>query len=425
MNRYMCILLCAVVVMGVLIGCSSNPLANPSRVGGIKDSGEPDIQDTNLVYDSEKISMDMIEGTTEFAFDIFRQLNREDMDGNIFISPLSISTVLSMTYQGAGGETQESMAGVLGYSDIDINILNESYKNLLRLLMDQEKGVRLNIGNSIWIREGKPIEGDFLAVNKDIFKARIETLDFSNDRSAEKINKWVSHATDGKIEKIIEPPIAPETIMYLINAVYFKGDWTDKFDKNKTFESKFYAGDGSPRDTMMMTREGLIQYGQGEDYTAVRLPYGNETMAMYCVLPKGESPINDFVEGLNSEKWRAIRESTAEMDGVMLNLPRFKMEYGIKSLKESLTALGMGNAFTYDANLSGIGQELFISDVLHRAVVEVNEEGSEAAAVTAVDLKEEAAAQPHEFIADRPFFFAIIDDKTGLILFMGKVYDLS
>ena len=141
---------------------------------------------------------------------------------------------------------------------------------------------------------------------------------------------------------------------------------------------------------------------------------------MYCVLPKGELPINDFIEGLDGEKWEAIRESIAERNDVKLNLPRFKMEYGIKSLKESLTSLGMGNTFTTGADFSGIRGDLCISDVLHKAIIEVNEEGSEAAAVTAVDMVGTAVVEPIEFIADRPFFFAIVDDITGTILFMGK-----
>src|SRR5690554_5897256 len=232
--RHICILLCITMVLGMVAGCSTKPSANPDLDNSAKDKAKPDSKSADLLHDTGKINKDVVRGNMDFAFNIFRQFNREDRENNIFISPLSISTVLAMTYQGAQGATRESMARALGYSGIDISVLNESYKNLLRHLMKLDEKIQLNIENSVWIRDGKPVEEDFLTVNKDIFRAQVETLDFSNDQAIEVINEWVSHATNGKINKILEPPIAPDTIMYLINAIYFNGDWSEKFDKDRT-----------------------------------------------------------------------------------------------------------------------------------------------------------------------------------------------
>jgi serpin B len=208
--------------------------------------------------------------------------------------------------------------------------------------------------------------------------------------------------------------------MYLINAIYFKGDWAQQFDRKNTFESKFQAGNGSTDKIMMMNRKGKVQYGQGDNYQVVRLPYGNGKVAMYCVLPTKDMAIDEFITTLDADRWQAIKESIAERDEVVLQLPRFKLEYGIKNLNQSLTTLGMGEAFTENADFSGIRNDVCISKVLHKAIIEVNEEGSEAAAATAVEMTVTGMPEPLAFIADRPFLFLIVDEETGTILFMGK-----
>lgn len=380
---------------------------------------------TNDDFDMDRIGMETVAGNSRFAFDIFRQLNREDGEHNVFISPFSISTALTMTYQGAGSATKEAMAHALGYTGIDDEKLNESYKNLIRYLRQLDKKVELNIGNFLWVREGEDIKEDFLAVNREVFDAPVTPLDFSQKKAADEINHWISDATKKKIEKMIEPPIPGNVVMYLINAIYFKGEWTQPFDPKQTFPAPFQAGDGSSREVMTMSKNGKVEYGQGENYKAVRLPYGGEKAAMYCILPREDVSIHDFIRGLDEEQWQRIRESISEQDGVQLRLPRFKLEYGIKNLNDSLTALGMEEAFTTEADFSGIRDGLYISRVLHKAVIEVNEEGSEAAAATVVVMTESAALEPLTFIADRPFVFIIADDETGTILFIGKVWDMK
>ena len=377
-------------------------------------------------YDIEEINNKVIAGNTQFAFDIFKQLNKEDEDKSVFISPLSISTALSMTYQGAGGNTKDEMSETLNYKDIDLQVINDTYKNHLRYLNQVDNKVKLKINNSIWMKEDKDINEDFLSVNKEIFNAYVEALDFSNDEAAEKINNWIDDATNGKISKMIDSPIPPQVIMYLINAIYFKGEWVEEFDEKNTFDGEFYAGDGSSQNAMMMNKKDEVEYGQGTDFKAVRLPYGNGKTAMYCVLPQNGTNINDFIENMDLQKWNEIKDSIQEHDDVILQIPRFKLEYGVKNLNDSLIALGMNDAFDFNADFSGITAGIQISRVLHKAVIEVNEQGTEAAGVTVVEMTESAQIKdPLEFIADRPFLFMIEENETETILFMGKLYNIK
>lgn len=407
MKNFLVVLLIIAVAVGLTACSSETP------------DGEPKQE-----YSIENINQDLVQANTGFAFDILKKLNAEDEENNVFISPLSISTALSMTYNGSQATTREAMAKVLGYESLELEALNESYQNLIAYLNNIDSKVELNIGNSIWIREGEEIREDFLLTNRKHFDAEAEMLDFSKDGAAERINGWISEATKGKVPKMIDPPISPQVVMYLINAIYFKGQWAEQFDPKQTTEEKFTAGTGEQQDVSMMNRKGSVEYADGSNYKAVRLPYGSGKTSMYCILPNEGTGINNFINNLDREQWKQIRDTVAETDDVILKLPRFKIEYGIKSLNDSLIALGMGEAFNAGADFSGIREGLFISRVLHKAVIEVNEEGSEAAGVTVVEMQESAALEPITFIANRPFVFVIADDETGTILFMGKLYDI-
>ncbi len=224
---------------------------------------------------------------------------------------------------------------------------------------------------------------------------------------------------------MLEPPIAPDVIMYLINAIYFKGDWSEEFDPKDTREETFTTYEGKEQTVSMMSRTGKIDYAEGDDYKAVRLPYGKGKVSMYCVLPDEDMTIDDFIDNMTIGTWDEIRNKMSEVEELELKIPKFKIEYGIKKLNDSLIALGMGEAFTDRADFSGIMDNVSISRVLHKAVIEVNEEGSEAAAATVVEIRETAAMEPIRFIADRPFLFFISDDESGTILFMGKLLEIS
>ncbi|SET64748.1 serpin B [Natronincola peptidivorans] len=408
MRKIICSMIIASLLVVSLVGCS----ISSNRSNG------------NYAYDGDKIDARFLEGNQRFTFDIFKELNREDQNQSIFISPFSISTALSMTYQGAGGATKEGMAEALNYIGIEMETLNDSYRKLLAYLENIDDQVQLNISNSIWAREGGGFNEDFLDVNKDVFDAYVTELDFSRADAADIINTWIEDATEGKIDKMLQPPIPGNVVMYLINAIYFKGEWTEKFDENRSFEGSFHTEEGQIRDITMMSRNETTEYGEGDGFKVVRLPYGNGKTAMYSILPDENTSINDFIEAMDADKWREIRESISEEEDVVLRIPRFKIEYGIKTLTDSLIQLGMGEAFNEKADFSNIRPGIFIEDVLHKAVIDVNEEGSEAAAATVVIMAESAVMDPTTFIADRPFLFIIADDASDTILFIGKLFDI-
>jgi serine protease inhibitor len=376
-------------------------------------------------YDVTKINHGVVEGNSQFAFDLFKKLNDEDKGNSIFISPLSISTALTMTYNGAETSTKDAMEKALGFKGIDRDIINESYSNLLNYLQNVDKKIELNIANSIWIRHGQEIKENFLSNNESNFNAEVDTLDFSKNSAISTINKWIDNATKGKINRMLEPPIDPNVIMYLINAIYFKGEWSKQFDPERTYDGTFKTFEGSEQTVKMMSLKDRVLYTEGDDYKAVKLPYGNGKISMYIMLPDEDVSINEFIEDMTVEKWNDIRNNVMETDDVLLQIPRFELEYGIKNLNDSLKALGMEEAFSENADFSGIREGIYISRVLHKAVIEVNEEGSEAAAVTVVEMTESAAMEPITFIADRPFMFIITDDTTGSVLFMGKLLNVE
>ncbi len=217
---------------------------------------------------------------------------------------------------------------------------------------------------------------------------------------------------------MIDPPIAEDVMMYLINAIYFKGEWTEQFEEKNTSEQDFYSIDGKTDKVLMMRRTGKIDYVSTDDYKAVSLPYGNKKTSMILILPNKD--INEFINGMDDEKFGELLERLRPVSDLNLQIPKFKMEYGIKELNNVLQAVGMGEALSFNADFTGIANNLYINKVLHKAVIDVNEEGTEAAAVTVGEMKITAVIEPVSFIADRPFLFVIADIEEGNILFIGK-----
>ena len=352
---------------------------------------------------------------TRFGVKLLQDLRGRDSGGNIFISPLSISIALTMTYNGAVGETERAMAEVLEIDALDLSTINQSNKALRDGLENPDPKVEISIANSIWSRQGVDFNPEFLERNRAFFGAEIASLDFSSPQATATINEWVDTNTNGKIEKIVDR-IDPQTLLFLINAIYFKGNWLDEFDKAMTRPGTFYLTNGNQKQVQMMRREGEYPYFRGERFEATSLPYGDGRVGMYIFLPNPNSNLNNFLRDLTAENWEGwISQLQDRRQTVML--PRFKLEYEVR-LNDTLETLGMGIAFGGGADFSGMGPSLFISEVRHKTFVEVNEEGTEAAAVTAVvGVK----SLPPAFRVDRPFFFAIYDAETETILFMGTV----
>jgi len=368
----------------------------------------------------------LVKATTDFGFRLLKQLAEENKGKNIFISPASVSIALCMTYNGASGETQQAMAHVLGLNSLTLTELNEASKNLLDNLKAPGKGVTLEIANSLWARKDITFKSEFMDRNRRYFESLVSTLDFGNPDAVKTINKWVSDQTHGRIDEIVKR-IEADTILFLINAVYFKGSWESKFDPRDTHLAEFTLSDGFKKMVRMMFRHGRIQYLPGDGFAAVNLPYGNGRISMYIFLPNKDRKLTDFVKSLNSDAWEKWMQSfhSVECD---LSLPRFKIEFE-SELRRALSALGMGIAFNPDKadfrNMCPIPPlpNVYMKSVLHKTFVEVNEEGTEAAATTKVEVGLTSAAPSVVFTVDRPFFCAIRDNFTGEVLFAGTVFE--
>ncbi|RKU16626.1 proteinase inhibitor I4 serpin [Candidatus Poribacteria bacterium] len=379
--------------------------------------------------DPEIVSIDtnVVTANTQFGFDLFNDIRKTEQDKNIFISPLSISIALAMTLNGASGETEQAMTNTLQLKGLDAASINTGYAGLRHALQTSDPKVTLTIANSLWARQDVPFTQDFLQRNTEFFGAEVSTLNFMDPNTLITINQWVNTNTNGKIQKILDE-INPDMVLFLINAIYFKGTWQTEFDPSRTRDGTFYLATGAEKQVPMMTRTGDYPYYENheEKFQAISLPYGDGRMSMYIFLPYRESDLNTFLDGFTTENWENWISQFRERE-VFLSMPKFKLEYE-KTLNNPLQSLGMGIAFAPGladfsrmADLEVLGQNLYIGEVLHKAVVEVNEEGTEAAAVTSVGIR--ATSAPPAFMANRPFFFAIRDNETKTVLFMGTVVD--
>jgi len=368
------------------------------------------------------LDKNVIDTDRNFGLKLFKEIAKEE-DGNIFVSPLSVSMALGMTYNGAGGSTKEAMHRTLEYGSLDIKEVNESYKKLIELLTGLDSKVKFQIANSIWYRQEWTFEEVFLNLCRTYFNAEVSGLDFNAPNAKNIINGWVNDNTNGKIKEIVDI-INGEDVMFLINAIYFKGTWKYEFDVSKTKDDLFTLPDGSKKPCRMMIQEGDFQYFQNDDFQAVDLPYGDGNFSMTILLPHPEKDINQLITQLNDENWNLWMNSFTKQQGT-LELPRFKLKYE-KKLNDALNALGMGIAFNGQADFTEMYKPggLFISRVKHKTFVEVNEEGTEAAAVTSVVVSYESV-EPSGFSMriDRPFIFVIRENLSNTMLFVGKIVE--
>ena len=360
-----------------------------------------------------------------FAFKLLKQLAKDQPGTNIFISPYSASTVVQMACNGAGGQTKAEMQQVLGTTGMAAEALNSAYKDCDQSLNSLGTNVVLTAANAIWCRKGTPIKPAFISCNQQFFGATVDGLDFDDPRSIDIMNTWASAKTHGKINSIADGLIDPLTDLFLANAVYFKGRWQVPFDVKGTKDRVFHLRAGRQKQIPMMEQTQAFTYRQGTGYQAVRLPYQGWDIAMYVFLPDVGSSPEKLIGIMSGDDWQRVTEPGFTWRQGTVVLPRFKLEYGVE-LKQPLKALGMRKAFS-TADCSGIADsDLFVSAVRQRASVEVNEEGTEAAAVTGMPQShgiERAPPKPFQMIVDRPFLFLIEDQVTRMILFMGVVCD--
>lgn len=360
-----------------------------------------------------------------FAFKLLRQLAKDQPGTNIFISPYGASTVLQMACNGAGGQTKTEMQQALGTTGLAAEALNAANKDCDRSINSQGTNVVLTAANAIWYRKGTPVKPAFVACNQQYFGATVDALDFDDPRSTGIINAWASDKTHGKINGIADGLINRRTELVLANAVYFKGRWETPFDVKITRDRVFHLRAGRQKQVPMMEQSRKFTYRRGSGYQAVRLPYQGWALAMYVFLPDAGSSPEKLIGIMTGDTWQRVTKPGFERREGTVALPRFKVECGVE-LKEPLKSLGMRAAFG-KADFSGISdQGLFISAVRQKAFVEVNEEGTEAAAATVGLTKlggHPVPPKPFEMIVDRPFLFLIEDQQTRTILFMGMVFD--
>jgi serine protease inhibitor len=375
----------------------------------------------------------LIAADNTFAFKLYGALAaRESPDANIFISPLSVGMALGMTVNGAAGATRDSMLAALQLAGVPMDDVNRSYRSVIDLLRGLDPRVDFTLANSIWYRSTFATPGQaFLDDTRTYFDAQVRGLDFSAPSAAPTINAWVSEQTHGKIPEIVDSPIDSDVVMYLINAIYFKGSWTQKFDADLTHDGPFTLRSGATVTASMMSHaDGAPAPARlyvGDGVTVVDLPYGGGAYAMTIALPASAAGIDSLSAQLTEERWDAWIAGLDSAD-VIVTMPKFKLTFD-RRLEPQLTDLGMGIAFCFspasDFSRMYPGArpgDVCISKVKHKTYVDVYEEGTEAAAVTSVEMGVTSApAGPLRLRVDHPFIVAIRERLTGTILFLGRV----
>ncbi|SHE67729.1 serpin B [Mariniphaga anaerophila] len=366
----------------------------------------------------------LIKAENNFGFELYRNVFASETDyENIMVSPLSVSLALAMTYNGADGETKTAMEKTLKVYGLTPEDINTSYRDLVNALKSLDQKVLLEIANSIFYSDVFPVEKSFISTNKNYYDAEVSPLDFGSPQAVETINNWVANKTHDKIDKIIEQ-ISRDHVMFLLNAIYFKGAWQKEFNEKSTEQLPFYLDNGGSIQAETMQRLDTLPYASNDLFSAIQLSYGKGNYNMYVFLPQTGKNLQEIINELNEENWNTWMKSFTETRNIDIKLPRFKYKYEI-TLNDVLTEMGMKIAFTRAADFTGINRDgrLNIDYVKHKSFIEVNEEGTEAAAVTIVAIERTTVGGPTKipFNVNRPFLYAITEKNTGAILFMGTV----
>ncbi len=411
------IVVAACMGLVALSGCPRNGADH--RIGPIKPQ-----RDLDLTVDSR-----LVKASNDFGFRLYRELAKTDAASNIFISPTSIELALAMTYNGAGGTTRDAMAETLGLQAMTLDEVNQANAQLMTLLQNPDPEVELALANSLWGQHGVTFNADFLQRNTDYYDAEVRSIDFASPVSVETINQWVSEKTRGTIRYVVDHDTIRDAVLVLVNALYFKGQWTVPFDKTQTKDGPFTLADGTKKTLPMMHQAGWFQYFETDDFQSVILPYGEERVRMLIFLPKAGTTLDELATSLTGKRWDQCMGRHYEQTGTLV-LPRFGADYHA-SLQAALSALGMEVAFSpVEADFFGmLGHDPDALDgalpllwVIHKTRIDVDEEGTVAAAVTA-GAPGGLPPTPFTMVVDHPFFVAIQDRPSGAILFMGTIID--
>ncbi|EAY31427.1 scca2/scca1 fusion protein isoform 1 [Microscilla marina ATCC 23134] len=367
-----------------------------------------------------------VKGSNQFALELYKKLSSNPQK-NVFVSPYSISSALAMTYAGAKGSTAQEIANAL---HLPKNSVHQDFKNLnTHLNQLNTKGLQLSVANALWSEKSQKFLKAYLGLTQSCYRAKVKRLDFKQqpEKSRLIINKWVEDKTQRKIKNLIPKGIINQTTrLVLTNAIYFKGQWKYKFKKSQTRKMDFIAGKQKISDVKFMQMQRKFKYAETESLQVIELPYASQKVSMVVLLPKDINGIAKLEASLTAESYQKLMDRLFYTQ-VKLSLPKFKMTLNVK-LKNVLKTMGMQQAFGNTADFSGMtgNKSLKISEVVHKAFVEVSEKGTEAAAATAVVVRTKSASahrpvKPKVFRADHPFIFMIKDNTTGSILFMGKL----
>ncbi len=395
--------------LALSIGCqSASDMASPANPG------------IGVTGADLRVSAPFARQTTDFAFDAFRRINTAEGNKNLFVSPLSLHIALGMLLNGADSQTAADIQKTLKLDAQTLTEANATYKNLLAGLPALDPNVTLKIANSVWYRNGFAIEPAYLTVLRDNFSAGATGLNFTDPSAKNQINQWASEQTNGKIKTVIQD-IKPEHVLFLLNAIYFKGNWKTRFDAARTVDSPFYPDNGVQKTVKMMRLNGPMRRAFRPSYSAFDLPYSTGKYTMTVLLPAENSTADGLINTISPAEWSQLQQDMTETK-TDFGMPRFSFSYEI-GLNNVLTQMGMGSAFTDGANLTKINRtnRLKVDFVKQNTFVAVDETGTEAAAVTSIGVSVTSVQLP--ILCNRPFLVVIHEKITGTILFMGKITD--
>ena len=366
-----------------------------------------------------------VEKDNAFAFDLLRTTRKHTTEANVFISPLSVSMALNMTLNGAAGTTADEMKTALRETGYTMEDINEYSRSLREALLKVDPSTTIGMANSIWYKQETSVKEPFIQANRTYYDAEVRAVDFSSPATLPAINGWCAKKTNNKITEVLDN-IPEDAFMYLINAVYFKGIWMTRFKKSDTKQASFRKADGTTQEVNMMAQTSTLGYTADERCRYLEMDYGNKAFSMIVMLPNEGKTTRDVIEQLDNKHWDVITKGIHPTQ-VSLRMPRFKTECKYQLEKKILPEMGMNVPFTTSADFSGITDiSILISRVIHKTFVQVDEEGTEAAAVTVVEtIKTSVDPSPVPFHIDRPFVFAIREKSTGVILFIGEIGEVK
>ncbi len=380
--------------------------------------------DENKIIRLDTKSAQLIEADNAFGLEVFQKIRKESDEENLMISPLSISVALAMAYNGAANDTKTEMEKAMKLNGLTAEQINNSYQMLIDALQSLDEDVVFEIANAIFYADGFTVKPGFLDINQTVYDAEVKKLNFGLSSAVNEINGWVAEKTHDKITKIIEK-LNPLDRMVLLNAIYFNGIWKNKFDEKGTHLLPFTQTNGTSTEIPMMRKEEKLEYTSNSLFKAVKMPYGKGQYNMVVFLPADGKNSQDVIDAFSGSKWKSWMDGFETKDHVVVTMPRFKFAFEI-GLNKVLEQMGMVKAFQPEtADFSKITDEdLYISSVIHKSFIDVNENGTEAAAVTAIVFTTTSAGnEPPKtyFTVNKPFVFAITENDTGAILFLGEV----